>query len=86
MSKKDPNEHVTNTHEGLETVNEDEIKAMSEVVEETDHPHKDPITGESDGSMNNGFAVHSKKIAKAAEKDLLFHSANTWENMDEVPE
>ncbi len=45
MSKKDPNEHVTNTHEGLETVNEDEIKAMSEVVEETDHPHKDPITG-----------------------------------------
>ena len=86
MAAKDPDEELTNTHEGLETVDADEIKQMAKIVSETDHPHADLVTGESDGNADNGFDTHRKKVTKDAKKDLLFHSANTWENMDEVPE
>lgn len=87
---KDPNEQLTNTHEGLETVNDDQIKEMKEVVSETEHPIEDPVTGapkEPETPQEpNDLEHHRQKVTRDAEKDLLFHTANTWENMDEVPE
>ncbi|MEE1296104.1 MAG: hypothetical protein UHD09_04520 [Bifidobacterium sp.] len=38
-------EDVTNKEEGLDAVSEDQVEAMKEVVDETDHPYTDPITG-----------------------------------------
>ena len=55
------------------------------------------MSGKSDGNADDGFDKHveddegakeikeEKKERTGAEESLLFNTANTWENMDEVP-
>lgn len=83
--------------EGLGALDAAQIDALKEVVDETDHPHIDPVSGKSDGNADDGFDKHveddegakeikeEKKERTGAEESLLFNTANTWENMDEVP-
>ncbi|MDE5641432.1 hypothetical protein [Bifidobacterium castoris] len=83
--------------EGLEALDAAQINELKEIVVETDHPHVDPVSGESDGNADDGFDKHveddedakeikeEKKERTGAEESLLFNTANTWENMDEVP-
>lgn len=85
-----------NKKEGLEALDAAQIDALKEVVDETAHPHVDPVSGKSDGNADDGFDKHVEddedakegkedKAKTDAEESLLFNTANTWENMDEVP-
>lgn len=54
----------TNTHEGLETVSDDQVKEMAATVEQTDHPYADPITGK----MNEDIPENEVGVSKASEE------------------
>lgn len=82
--------------EGLEALDTAQIDALKEIVDETDHPHTDPVNGKSDGNAADGFDKHveddkdakelkEEKTRTDAKESLLFNTANTWENMEEVP-
>lgn len=61
----------TNTHEGLGAMSDEQIKAMANVVKDTDHPYKDPITGKmnEDIPQNEVGVSRESKVAKKAHED-----------------
>ena len=97
INSKEPHMADEEKKEGLEALDAAQINELKEIVAETDHPHVDPVSGESDGNADGGFDKHieddedakelkeEKKGRTGAEESLLFNTANTWENMDEVP-
>lgn len=84
-------EDVTNTHEGLDAISDEQAKEMANVVDATDHPYDDPITGKPNTDVpHDELGVDEQAKERREEHDGALQmavdapeedtNANQWED------
>lgn len=81
---------VTNTHEGLDALSDEQIKTMETIVHDTENPYKDPITGKMNEDIpedevgvdtsEEDEKIQAAKQQLAVDRPEEIENAQQWED------